>query len=211
MNDAPVAPATKPCRVCGEDIKASAQKCIRCDSYQDWRGRLGLSSTVLALLVALISVITNGVPIISAAFEAKIVPLKFVFQDVFSRAERANGAERLTQIASVWIYNAGTQPAFVSGLGLSINGAKGGNWYSGGVVLDSDKPATSPIEIAGKSGRTVRFDLGNHEAAISDSVKDKWKPPFRCELTYAYIDAAGQSKSDKGAIDCQKIWGVPWL
>ena len=53
----------KTCRTCGEEIAASAQKCIHCDSYQDWRRFFAFSSPVLALLVALVSVATFAVPI----------------------------------------------------------------------------------------------------------------------------------------------------
>jgi hypothetical protein len=203
---------TKPCRVCGEDIKFSAQKCIHCDSYQDWRVRLGIGSTVLALLVALVSVVTNGVPILRAAFEARIIPLKFVFQDTFSGTHKSpSGTDEPSQIAAVWVYNAGTDPAFVSQLNLSIDGAKGGSWRSGAVPVDDHGiRALSPIEIPGRTGRTVRFDLGNREASISDAVKT-WKSPFRCEFAYTYVNGAGEPKADRGVVDCTKIEGVPWL
>jgi hypothetical protein len=49
---------TKPCKVCGEEIRESARKCNHCDSYQDWRLNIGFSNTVLSLLVALCSVLT---------------------------------------------------------------------------------------------------------------------------------------------------------
>lgn len=47
----------KPCRVCAEDIKSSARKCVHCGSWQDWRSNLGLSTEVLSLLVALVAVL----------------------------------------------------------------------------------------------------------------------------------------------------------
>jgi hypothetical protein len=40
-----------------------ARLCSECGSYQDWRGYLNVSSTVLALLVALVSVATAAVPV----------------------------------------------------------------------------------------------------------------------------------------------------
>ena len=50
------------CRYCKEDIKLGARKCIHCDSYLDWRRYLGMSSSVLALLIALVSVLTTALP-----------------------------------------------------------------------------------------------------------------------------------------------------
>jgi hypothetical protein len=55
---------TKPCKVCGEPIKKVARVCIHCNNYQNWRAELNISGTVLALLVALTSVIGVTAPII---------------------------------------------------------------------------------------------------------------------------------------------------
>lgn len=55
------------CIVCKEEICTGAVKCIHCDSYQDWRNYLTFSSTVLALLVALVSVSGFVVPILDKA------------------------------------------------------------------------------------------------------------------------------------------------
>jgi hypothetical protein len=51
-----------PCRQCRKPIPKGARLCSECKSYQDWRGYLNVSSTVLALLVALISVIGGALP-----------------------------------------------------------------------------------------------------------------------------------------------------
>ncbi|QDU44306.1 hypothetical protein Mal52_27850 [Symmachiella dynata] len=58
-----------PCTVCGELIHSSAKKCTHCDTWLDWRRHLTLSSVVLSLLVALVSVSTVAVPIIVNAFQ----------------------------------------------------------------------------------------------------------------------------------------------
>lgn len=71
MEETPITPArhpTKACRVCAEDIKPAARKCVHCDSYQDWRSGLGFSSTILSLLIALISVATALLPVIKTTF-----------------------------------------------------------------------------------------------------------------------------------------------
>ena len=58
----------KPCRVCMEEIREGAVKCIHCGSYQNWRRYLAFSVVVLSLLVALFSVLTVGAPIIKDTF-----------------------------------------------------------------------------------------------------------------------------------------------
>lgn len=50
------------CKVCCESIQDGARKCIHCDSFQDWRRFLNMSGTVLALLVALITVSSTALP-----------------------------------------------------------------------------------------------------------------------------------------------------
>ena len=50
--------AQQECRTCREPIKAGARKCVRCDSFQDWRRFLTLSTSALALIIALVSVIS---------------------------------------------------------------------------------------------------------------------------------------------------------
>ena len=46
------------CAVCREAIRPGARVCIHCDNYQDWRRYIGFSSTTLALVVALVSVLS---------------------------------------------------------------------------------------------------------------------------------------------------------
>lgn len=55
------------CRQCRGEIPADARLCRHCNSYQDWRGYLSLSSTVLALLVAFMSVASIAVPVLLKA------------------------------------------------------------------------------------------------------------------------------------------------
>jgi hypothetical protein len=80
----PVAPSAdrtasdaKPCPVCGEEIKVSARKCIHCSSDLTWRTYLSFSSTTLALLTALVSVIATGAPLIRQATEIKDSSMQF--------------------------------------------------------------------------------------------------------------------------------------
>ena len=51
-----------PCKACGEQIRRGAVKCIHCDSFQNWRRHLNLSTNVLAMLIALVSVTSATLP-----------------------------------------------------------------------------------------------------------------------------------------------------
>jgi hypothetical protein len=89
-------------QVCAEPIKKAARKCIHCDSYQDWHANIGMSSTVLSLLVALVSVLTAAIPVVKDAFTPKNALLTATFQGANS--------DRL----SVLFTNQGTRPGSVS-------------------------------------------------------------------------------------------------
>jgi hypothetical protein len=56
--------SSKACTTCGEEIAASARKCTHCGTWQDWRRYLVFSNTILALLVALVSVTAVTGPVI---------------------------------------------------------------------------------------------------------------------------------------------------
>lgn len=72
----------KCCIVCGELIKSTAKKCIHCDSFQDLRRFLPISNTMLALVIALISVIAAVSPVIKNLFVEKNSEILVRLQDV---------------------------------------------------------------------------------------------------------------------------------
>jgi hypothetical protein len=55
-----------PCPVCAEPISPAAHKCVHCDSYIDWRRFVFLGNTALALVIALVSVVTTAVTVYRA-------------------------------------------------------------------------------------------------------------------------------------------------
>jgi predicted nucleic acid-binding Zn ribbon protein len=59
------------CRVCKEPIRPGAQRCVHCGTFQNWRRYLTFSATVLSLLVALVSVLTVGIPVVINAVTQK--------------------------------------------------------------------------------------------------------------------------------------------
>lgn len=91
------------CRVCKEEIQDGAKKCIKCGSYQDGRRYFTLSSSVLALMIALISVITWATPVLKEAFKPKDAKLDFYFI-----GPMPSGYIMIT------VTNEGSEPAFFS-------------------------------------------------------------------------------------------------
>jgi ribosomal protein L40E len=111
----------KVCRQCRLAIPFEARICHHCNSYQDWRGHLNVSSTVLALVVALISVLTNAIPAINTAIGQHT-------------SKVAVGQVNLspTELAMV-VSNLGDKAAFVRGVKIS--------------VYDHFKPEESPDDV----------------------------------------------------------------
>lgn len=72
-------PKTKPCRECAERIPLDAKICGECKSYQDWRRFLPFSTTVLALLTALIAVIGATAPQLKKLIEKQDSDLSVLF------------------------------------------------------------------------------------------------------------------------------------
>src|SRR5437660_570837 len=77
----PLPEGLKHCKACQEPINRNARKCIHCQGEQgEIRRRLAFSSTVLALLVALISVLTAAAPVLKEALTPKNSDIELSFQ-----------------------------------------------------------------------------------------------------------------------------------
>ena len=59
--------AFKPCPICAEQIRFAAKKCVHCSSDLSWRGFVGISNSTLALLTALVAVVSTTVPSLKQA------------------------------------------------------------------------------------------------------------------------------------------------
>ena len=127
---------TKSCIQCAGTIPAKARLCAECGSAQDWRRFLTISSTMLALLVALISV---SVPALNAAEK---------FSRQGSRIVVSNPLVHGQQISFV-VTNLGLDPATLDG-GLLVSDLPG--W----ATLELSDP-TQAFILPGS--RTVTFKV----------------------------------------------------
>ena len=53
------------CKICKEKIHKDAIICTHCNNFQNWRRHLGLSSSFLSILLALISVSTVFITVLA--------------------------------------------------------------------------------------------------------------------------------------------------
>lgn len=93
------------CRTCREPIRRGARKCVRCDSFQDWRRFMSVSTSALALLIALISVVSATGPGIKRLMIGDRSDLRFSYL--------ATVDEGMIFLVS----NSGTRPGVVVGAG----------------------------------------------------------------------------------------------
>ncbi len=192
--------STTACRVCGEDIKAAAKKCVHCDSYQDWRGQLGLSTEVLSLLVALISVLTIAVPVFVNAFAVENSRFAFSFQ-------------RSEELAfTVFVSNEGTRPGVMSNYAVvSVKGDGGKHFEVGAGPKDIAVRQVSVVK-PGTSELITLYRLHNgvpvtsYNSAADEKLPDVslWKN-LRCELTFDVTNFDGSDESTAVPVDCAKL------
>jgi hypothetical protein len=112
------------CRICQEPIKANAKKCTHCGSYQDWRGQIAVSSTVLALIIALITVLTAAIPVVIDVFTANNSHLVASWQDPYQ------GEDNYYDMY-ILISNEGNRPGAVISAGISVLIKEGSTHESG--------------------------------------------------------------------------------
>jgi len=96
---------TKNCKVCASEIPLAARKCIKCGSFQDFRRYFEFGNSTIALLIALISVISLASKNISDLYRSLFVdPLQpdfvarisFIDRDKLSILFQNSGTNRIT-------------------------------------------------------------------------------------------------------------------
>jgi hypothetical protein len=69
------------CRACLEPIPVGARKCSHCGNAQNWLAYFPITQSVLALLIALVSVVMASIPIIKTALETDDSQITFNYID----------------------------------------------------------------------------------------------------------------------------------
>lgn len=188
---------SKRCKFCRANMPADAIYCAKCENFQDWRRNLTLSSTVLALLVALASVLGTAVPAIETALTPKNADFRFSVQSVSQDG------------FSTFISNAGIRPGTIlPGAHLRIleAGGKTRTAMLRGQVLDEEivPPGSSML-------REYHLLPMNYNAATGSSVREvddtfiKTGHEVSCEVTFLATDFLGHSKMRTIPFDCDKM------
>jgi hypothetical protein len=154
---------TRPCRTCFEPIHVSARKCKVCESYQDWRRYLQVSSLVLALLVALVSVVGWAAPVVITAFREQNSHVEAYFQAL------ANNR------AFIMATNTGMRPGSVVSVRL-VDGQPGQNPF----FRERGDFQLEPIVLGPGESKQITLNLeGGPRCALDGAAAFLWEkaPP----------------------------------
>jgi hypothetical protein len=161
------------CSTCFKPIDPRARKCTECDSYQDWRRHLQIGSSVLALFVALISVIALATPMLAPFLTSKD-------SNIVVSLEGFHGGK-----AYLMATNSGNRAGTVSAISLLIRGERKGEVSEtelGALELEPTivRPGDSRQLMAPVSG----FALDMAEIALYDELMLKGRWDLRVKVTY---------------------------
>lgn len=173
-------PGKMPCSTCHEPIFPGARKCVHCDSYQDWRRHLSMGSSVLALLVALVSVIALSAPM----FVQLATPKNSKVEVRFQRLHLDN--------AYVLASNHGVRPASIKSVAYEVtapDGKRSGRRL--GLAPTMVQPGTAVQLVAPFSQTDFRkFDRSLWEA-LASPARDK----FKISIEVTVVPFRGESRT----------------
>lgn len=189
MSEAHVGPlpeGMKHCRICAEPINKRAMKCIHCQSEQSlWRQRMGLSSTVLALLIALISVTTAALPAIKDFLTPKNSSLSFSY----------TGATE--DYIGVLVSNSGIRPGTLKSASLAREGFPLIPLHIVGLAFN----ATEIINAG--ANRQVNFYARRNPMHLDTEAMTKNKV---CNIEIKFKEFLGKSSTQNVSANCDELF-----
>lgn len=204
---------TKSCRVCSEDIKLAARKCIHCDSWQErsWSVDLSVVSTVLSLSVAFIAVLTSSYPVLKDI----LTPIHAVFSSTLVDVNRGD--------ISVLVHNSGGMDGEFRRVLFKVTGPdQKGYWNFEFLPLQY----TGPILFQPNETKLIDLSMNNVEAeccaintdpkgvrarrdnVIQSVLHDLANPNLaarsKCVMRYQVSDFNGRPSEILEVVDCSR-------
>lgn len=160
-----------------ERLAPGATKCSHCGSFQNWRRYVSLSSVVLSLLVALISVMTVGVSV----FKDVIIP-KSAELDIHVLRQEGDITFKLI------ISNAGDAPGLIGKISRPLVW-NGKDWDVTLYPYNSAKHVYRdwPVELSANSFKVMEVRGNLRSAPDMAATKEK----FGCKLEFTVLQTTG--------------------
>ena len=185
--------STRPCRVCGEEIKTSARKCVHCGSYQDLRSHLSSdTTTILSLVVAIISLSITAIPVISNALKGESSNFSFSLQ---SPSEKA---------IPVFVSNSGARPGTIWKVELTLARLDSAKWEQH-ELTSTDDGLRWPLVIEAGSSKLFSFSY----PVPHDNFEIPYDYRGDCRLVVFYTDFGGTDGAIRQRFRCDRI--TPFL
>ena len=148
------------CPVCREPIARGARKCINCGADLDWRRYFGLGNTTLALLTALVAVVSASAPEF----------VKILTPKVSNLSAHYVGINAAGSALSLFVENSGREAGAIEQIDLDWSINKGG--FEVGVTLPM--PGSGAIFFGGGKTEGVNVKLDDprsrpHSASSNSS------------------------------------------
>ena len=166
------------CKICKEDIHCDAIICTHCNSFQNWRRHLGISSSFLSILIALISVLTVFVTVVSNStikndsdIDASIVN----WQRAFMVYE---GKMVQILVANIFVTNSGKKPGAIKSISVKGDSENGFRHFQDQIIEIKDKYSNLGVDpqivepsktLLLKRYLITDLDVGTFEKVYSNS------------------------------------------
>ena len=179
-------------------IKKAARVCIKCNNYQDWRAELGVSNTVLTLLIALISVSLTALPAFKAAFGPHNSIIGFTYQ--------ASNPWNITFLAS----NTGDKSGSMHSPILCVDDS---GTAGSGMRLDIRKPertgeraeALNAILVAPSQSQLVDFTVLTPMPTDFLTNFFSTAPKNKCQITIRTVEGRENSTAIRKDVLCAEV------
>jgi hypothetical protein len=164
----------------------SAQKCIHCTSYQDWRSMIPDSAAIVSLVAALVAV---GAAVIPPVYHWAQMPRSEI---IMSEPGYSNG------YITVFVSNTGKRPGLVQGASLSF--------------YDEVSKRRAMVPMARGEGDLGMIISGGESALLSYIFAHNPYDlgnirPTNCRVLFVTRNFTGQTELWDKSIECPKSYG----
>jgi hypothetical protein len=197
-------PMSKACRFCQSPIASKAIKCIKCGERLDVWGRVRISQSVLALLVALFSVVGIVTPVFKATFiDAAESEINAIYQYV-------NGEEIV-----LWVTNSGTRAGSIGDLLLSFEiGSNEFEWLpdeTARLAFTAQK-SDGAVLVRAQEAHPISFSLGasggfmvNFSSLRLEKFQNVYSAGTNCKLSLVTFGFSGQKRAIPVQVSCDSL------
>lgn len=185
------------CIACKEPILEGASICKHCGVSQSWRKHLHLSSTILALLVALLSVLSTTIPVITGALEPQDAEFNFIFEGrIDNKSEKIDRTMQNFRVGQPLFllrgFNSGPKAGIFKSIHLEEvndqNPILSFELYSS--ILPEPKRHNGIVQANTAVVLYASCNNENINFALMDEFKDRSGIDYQFQLRIAYVDSS---------------------